>query len=29
VPDPQLRLDELENVQNEVAELLRGAAQSG
>ena len=25
VPDPQLRLDELENVQNEVAELLRGA----
>jgi hypothetical protein len=26
VPDPQLRLDELENVQNEVAELLRGAA---
>ena len=23
VPDPQLRLDELENVQNEVAELLR------
>ena len=29
VPDPQLRLDELENVQNEVAELLRGAAQDG
>jgi hypothetical protein len=29
VPDPQLRLHELENVQNEVAELLRGAAQSG
>jgi hypothetical protein len=28
VPDPQLRLDELENVQNEVAELLRGAAQN-
>jgi hypothetical protein len=27
VPDPQLRLDELENVQNEVAELLRGATQ--
>jgi hypothetical protein len=26
VPDPQLRLNELENVQNEVAELLRGAA---
>ena len=26
VPDPQLRLDELENVQNEVAELLRRAA---
>jgi hypothetical protein len=26
VPDPQLRLDELENVQNEVTELLRGAA---
>lgn len=26
VPDPQLRLDELESVQNEVAELLRGAA---
>ena len=26
VPDPQLHLDELENVQNEVAELLRGAA---
>jgi hypothetical protein len=25
VPDPQLRLDELENVQHEVAELLRGA----
>jgi hypothetical protein len=29
VPDPQLRLDELENVQNEVAELLRGATQTG
>ena len=29
VPDPQLRLDELENVQNEVAALLRGAAQNG
>jgi hypothetical protein len=29
VPEPQLRLDELENVQNEVAELLRGAAQNG
>jgi hypothetical protein len=29
VPDPQLRLDELESVQNEVAELLRGAAQNG
>jgi hypothetical protein len=29
VPDPQLRLDELENVQNEVGELLRGAAQNG
>jgi len=26
VPDPQLRLDELETVQNEVAQLLRGAA---
>jgi hypothetical protein len=26
VADPQLHLDELENVQNEVAELLRGAA---
>ena len=26
VPDPQLRLGELETVQNEVAELLRGAA---
>lgn len=25
VPDPQLRLDELENVQNEVANLLRAA----
>src|SRR5215510_7357000 len=25
VPDPQLRLNELETVQNEVAELLRGA----
>ena len=25
VPDPQLRLDELETVQNEVAGLLRGA----
>jgi len=29
VPDPQLRLDELESVQNEVAELLRGAAENG
>ena len=27
VPDPQLRLDELENVQNEVAQLLDTAAQ--
>jgi hypothetical protein len=26
VPDPQLRLDELEHVQNEVAQLLRSAA---
>jgi hypothetical protein len=26
VPDPQLRLDELESVQNEVAQLLRTAA---
>jgi len=26
VPDPQLRLDELENVQNEVADLLQAAA---
>lgn len=26
VPDPQLRLGELETVQNEVAKLLRGAA---
>jgi hypothetical protein len=26
VPDPQLRLNELENVQNEVAELLRSAS---
>lgn len=26
VPDPQLRLDELEDVQNEVAQLLRTAA---
>jgi len=26
VPDPQLRLDELEDVQNEVAQLLRSAA---
>jgi hypothetical protein len=26
VPDPQLRLDELENVQNEVANLLQIAA---
>jgi hypothetical protein len=26
VPDPQLRLDEVETVQNEVAQLLRGAA---
>jgi hypothetical protein len=29
VPDPQLRLDELEAVQNEVAELLRGATDHG
>jgi hypothetical protein len=29
VPDPQLRLDELENIQNEVADLLRVAAQNG
>ena len=29
VPDPQLRLDELESVQNEVAELLREATQNG
>jgi hypothetical protein len=28
VPDPQLRLDELETVQNEVAQLLRAAADS-
>ncbi len=28
VPDPKLRLDELENVQNEVAELLRTTAPS-
>ncbi len=28
VSDPQLRLDELENVQNEVAQLLHTAAQS-
>jgi hypothetical protein len=28
VPDPQLRLDELEAVQDEVAELLRGATQN-
>jgi hypothetical protein len=27
VPDPQLRLNELETVQNEVAELLRTATQ--
>jgi hypothetical protein len=27
VPDPKLRLDELETVQNEVAELLRTATQ--
>ncbi len=27
VPEPQLRLDELENVQNEVAQLLQSAAQ--
>jgi hypothetical protein len=27
VPDPQLRLGELGNVQNEVADLLRSAAQ--
>jgi hypothetical protein len=26
VPDPGLRLDELESVQNEVAQLLRSAA---
>jgi hypothetical protein len=26
VPDPQLRLTELENVQNEVAQLLKTAA---
>jgi hypothetical protein len=26
VPDPQLRLDELETIQNDVAQLLRGAA---
>ena len=26
VPEPQLRLDELDAVQNEVAQLLRGAA---
>jgi hypothetical protein len=29
VPDPQLRLDELETVQNEVAELLRRAVPNG
>ena len=29
VPDPQLRLDELENDQNEVADLLRGAGENG
>jgi hypothetical protein len=29
VPDPQLRLDELETVQNEVAELLRSATSNG
>jgi len=28
VPDPQLHLDELETVQNEVAELLRGPTQN-
>ena len=28
VPDPELRLDELESVQNEVAQLLHSAAQS-
>ncbi len=28
VPDPQLRLDELETVQNEVAQLLQGATKS-
>ena len=28
VPDPQLRLDELEHVQNEVAELLRGTVKT-
>jgi hypothetical protein len=26
VPDPQLRLDQLETVQNEVAQLLKSAA---
>jgi hypothetical protein len=26
VPDPKLRLDEIENVQNEVSTLLRNAA---
>jgi hypothetical protein len=29
VPDPQLRLDELENVQHEVAELIRGGPHGG
>ena len=28
VPDPQLRMDEVESVQNEVAQLLRAAASS-
>jgi hypothetical protein len=28
VSDPQLRLDEMENVQNEVAQLLRAATSS-
>jgi hypothetical protein len=28
VPDPELRLDELESVQNEVAQQLHSAAQS-
>jgi hypothetical protein len=29
VPDPQLRLDELETVQNDVAQLLRSATENG